>query len=420
MIARSASRFGALPVYFLFCAVMLSLHGQTAGRAAPSHGHFLFAWTGDADTGSSSKRGNDFLAVIDADPASPSYGRLIATLATDQPTKLVHHTEYVMPEGGMLFANDHEAGRTFLFDLRDPTHPTLAGSSMEMDGYMHPHSYLRLPNGHVLATYQHTHHVNDKATSHHSGGLVELDEQGRFVRASGTADPAFPNALLTPYSLVVLPQIDRVVSTDSSMEFADGYGTTYQVWRLSDLKLLRTESFDPGDNLYGHADPEEPRLAPDGSVLVQTFSCGVQHITGLPEDRPKAQLVYTFPGGGCGVPTIVGHYWIQSDRITHGLIVLDIADPAKPVEVSRLDLGSDYSPHWTGWDAKTGRLVVTPNADSPTHRLYLVKIDQSTGRLTMDTAFHDQHGKPGFDFDNREWPQGWTGSGAPHGVVFSR
>ena len=27
-----------------------------------------------------------------------------------------------MPASGMLFANDHYAGRTFIFDLRDPLH----------------------------------------------------------------------------------------------------------------------------------------------------------------------------------------------------------------------------------------------------------------------------------------------------------
>src|ERR1700693_5493365 len=74
---------------------------QETTAAAP--GHYLLAWTGDA-----AKKGNDFLAVIDADPSSPSYGRLVTTLATDQQTKLVHHTEYVMPASGLLFANDHE------------------------------------------------------------------------------------------------------------------------------------------------------------------------------------------------------------------------------------------------------------------------------------------------------------------------
>jgi hypothetical protein len=27
---------------------------------------------------------------------------------------------------------------------------------------------------------------------------------------------------------------------------------------------------------------------------------------------------------------------------------------------------------------------------------------------------------PGFDMANGEWPHGWTGTGKPHGVVFSR
>ena len=73
--------------------------------------HYLFAWTGDVE-----HKGDDFLAVIDADPSSSSYGHLITTLATDQQTKRVHHTEYSMPASGMLFANDHDAGRTFIFD----------------------------------------------------------------------------------------------------------------------------------------------------------------------------------------------------------------------------------------------------------------------------------------------------------------
>jgi hypothetical protein len=85
--------------------------------------HFLFVWAGDR-----ALKGNDFLAVIDADPASASYGHLVTTLATDQQTVRVHHTEYSMPAGGMLFANDHDAGRTFIFDVRDPLHPTIVTS----------------------------------------------------------------------------------------------------------------------------------------------------------------------------------------------------------------------------------------------------------------------------------------------------
>ncbi len=381
-------------------------------------GHYLFAWTGDA-----AQKGNDFLAVIDADPVSPGYGHLVATVATDQQTKNAHHTEYVMPSSGMLFANDHNAGRTFIFNLNDPLHPKVNASFEDRGGYMHPHSYLRLPNGHVLATFQHKHHGDGDGLGR-SGGLVEMDDQGNVIRAVSNADPSFPDALLTPYSLIVLPNLDRVVSTNSSMHDEDLFrGLTYQVWRLSDLKLLRTAYFDTGEAHYGQISPEEPRLGPDGSVYVQTLACGIERITGISGDTLKSALVHLFPGSFCGVPTIVGHYLIQTVPVTHGLIVLDIANPEKPVEVSRLKLGDDYNPHWTSWDARTQRLAVTPSDFGivlSADRLFLLKLDQATGVLTFDEQFRDTDGKVGFNFDQRAWPHGWQGSGVPHGVVFSR
>jgi len=53
-------------------------------------------------------------------------------------------------------------------------------------------------------------------------------------------------------------------------------------------------------------------------------------------------------------------------------------------------------------------------------RLFMVKLDQTTGALAIDDTFHDTEGKAGFNFEEREWPHGWKGSGMPHGVVFSR
>ena len=48
------------------------------------------------------------------------------------------------------------------------------------------------------------------------------------------------------------PELDRVVSTNSSMHDENIFnGVTYQVWRLSDLKLLKTAYFDVGENPLG-------------------------------------------------------------------------------------------------------------------------------------------------------------------------
>jgi hypothetical protein len=375
-------------------------------------GHYMFAWAGDIE-----HTGTDFLAVIDADPASQSYGHLVATAATDQKSMQVHHTEYTMPESGLLFANDHLAGRTFIFDLQDPLKPRVAASFADMAGFSHPHSFLRLPNGHVLASFQHMHHMEGDSAMGSAGGLVEIDNQGHVIRSASSADPAFPDALLMPYSLVVLPDIDRVLVTNSSMHEEDAHGHTFQVWRLSDLKLLKTTYFDTGARRFGEIDPEEPRRGPDGTVFVQTYACGIERVTAIATDHPKSQLVYMFPGSRCGVPTIVGHYLIQSVPLIHGVIVLNIASPAAPVEVSRIKIDDRIAPHWTSWDAKAQRLVVTGYGED---RLYVLKLDQSSGSLSLDFAFHDTDGKAGFNFDNRQWPQGWKGSAIAHGVVFSR
>ena len=199
-----------LALFLLVCSINRPMHSQEQEKTAS--GHYLFAWTGDAanmragcsaNCGAEGREGwgNDFLAVIDADPSSPSYGHLVTTVATDQPTMYVHHTEYTMPASGMLFANDHDAGRTFIFDVRDPLHPTVETSFTAMAGYMHPHSFVRLPNGHVLATFQHAHHGAPEGQMGTSGGLVEINDEGKLVRASSNADPSFPDALRRPRQL---------------------------------------------------------------------------------------------------------------------------------------------------------------------------------------------------------------------------
>ncbi|MBV9527592.1 selenium-binding protein SBP56-related protein, partial [Sphingomonas sp.] len=184
----------------LLCFVASAVASSAA--AASARAHYLFVWTGDQQG-----KGTDFLAVFDGDPASPHYGKLLTTLPTDQVTVRIHHTEYEMPASGMLFANDHDADRTFIFDLRDPLHPRIAASFSDLGGFANPHSFVRIPNGHVLASFQHVAGAQHHGGMPMGGGLVEIDDSGRAVRSAGNLDAAFPNALMMPYSLAVLPRI---------------------------------------------------------------------------------------------------------------------------------------------------------------------------------------------------------------------
>jgi hypothetical protein len=81
-----------------------------------------------------------FLAVLDADASSPHYGQAVASVAVPGPGGTPHHTELEMPEGGFLLANAFESGRSMLFDLRQPQHPSPITSFGDLDGYMHPHT----------------------------------------------------------------------------------------------------------------------------------------------------------------------------------------------------------------------------------------------------------------------------------------
>jgi transposase IS66-like protein len=103
MITTTTRCAGALVALAFGSILFAARAGEQKTTTRP---HDLLVWAGDR-----AGKGNDFLIVINADPASPDYGHMVTTLATDQQTVRVHHTEYTMPASGMLFANDHDVGR---------------------------------------------------------------------------------------------------------------------------------------------------------------------------------------------------------------------------------------------------------------------------------------------------------------------
>ena len=375
---------------------------------------YLFVWAGD-----DAKKSSDFLTVIDADAASPRYGQVVASVAVPGESGRPHHTEAEMPKGGFLMANAFESGRTMLFDLREPLHPSLVTSFGDVDGYMHPHTYVRLPNGHVLATFQY--HGGHEPKSD-GGGIVELDERGKLIRSGSAIDPAAKSELIRPYSLVLVPGADRIVSTNTSMHFkSDGDTRTIQLWRLSDLKLLRTIVLPPGPRGSEQHLPGEPLLSANGrTVLIHTFNCGLYELDALETDQPSVRHVKTFDGEMCAVPLRLGHYWVQTLFSAHALAAYDISDPAHIHEVSRLTLDDKQSPHWIAAD-EDGRRIILNSGEYGEHRLFMVNFDPNTGALKLDERFRDAGSdRAGVSMDGKSWPHGFKGDAFPHGTVFSR
>ena len=356
--------------------------------------------------------------MIDVRPGSSTYARVLSTAPVGAHATGPHHTEHQLERDRILFANGFGAGRTFRFDLTRPDRPRLLGSFTDLGGFSFPHSFVQLRSGHLLATFQGRGPKNTPP-----GGLVELDRQGRLVRATSARSEAVDSLQMRPYSLAVLPDIDRVVSTSTDM-VAD-FGAHLQIWRLSDLTLLHTTELPRAREAEGHAHgpdhhlfPGEPRILPDGrTVLLATFTCGFYRVADIDQAAPRVDFLRSFGGRDCAVPVLAGSLWIQTVPDEHALVMLDVVDPAHPREVGRVAFDSTFKPHWMAFDEGGSRLVVNDG----NRWLYLVKLDRRSGALEIDQAFRDPGAKAaGVSFARPRWPHGATGEAVPHGSVFAR
>ena len=241
--------------------------------------------------------------------------------------------------------------------------------------------------------------------------------------------------MLQPYSLEVIPALDRVVTTSTSMR--EDVGVHVQVWRLSDLALLHTLEIPPappagataatqaehaehavhalpGDTAHGgarHLFPGEPRVLADGrTVMFGTFTCGFYRLTGLDGAQPTLAFVRAFPGKDCAVPARVGRWWVQTVPALHALVALDVGDPAAPREVSTLAFDGAVAPHGLAADA-TGRRLVMDGGSPADPRLHLATLDARTGALAPDAAV------PTVDLSHVDVPGLGVVRAVPHGAA---
>ncbi len=395
-------------------ALAAALAALTTACSRPSRS-YIYAWAG-AD--SASLKGSDFLAVIDADSASGTYGRVVATAPVHAINTMPHHTELLMPPAGVpLFASGFMSGQVFLLDLDHPLAPRLARTIDSVPGFAKPHSFWRLPDGNVLATIQY----GEGRQPGNPGGLVLFGPRGNVLRTASSADPAFPGAPIHTYALDVAPAVDRVVTTSSPMEDTPT-AKVLQVWRLSDLTRLATLALPqvPGDTTT-HLSFETRILRGDTTALVTTWRCGLYLLSGL-TTSPRVELLFALPrpaNNGCGVPLLVGHWFILPVASMHHYLVYDVTDPRHLRQAGVLAVDTTFYPHWMSPEPGTNRVVLT--SDEKDHRVLIARFDSLTGVLSLDSTFRDRGAnRPGVDFARHSWPHGDFGPAMPHGAVFSR
>ena len=400
--------------------VALTTAAGCASREHPRNRSYLFVWAGPHQSATHQMTGpgaNDFLAVIDADPASATYGGVITSKDVGVPGMMAHHTELALPSNNALFASDFETGQIFVIDVADPRSPKVIGRIDSVPGFKSPHSFARLANGHVVAAMQY----GDGTHAGDPGGLVEFDAMGKMLRASSSADSTFRGARIRTNGVELLPAIDRILTTSMPMS-DETTADVIQVWRLSDLHLLRTIALPivKGDSMQ--VMPYDARILSDGrTAMLNSYYCGLWRVANLETDHPVVENVGAIRvphAAGCAVAAVLGHYWIVPSADAHLVVVFDVADPSHPVEASRLVTDSSFMPHWISPDPSNNRVVIT-GADEGEARVFIADIDPRNGRIAIDQRFRDAGAaKPGIAFSERAWPHAFVAHAMAHGAVF--
>ncbi len=386
--------------------------GVVFGNDRTTSHQYLFAWFHDP-----MKDDPAFLATIDIQPSSTTYGKVVASILGEGIGKDAHHTNHFLPKSNILFANDFMGGRTHIFDLNKALKPKRMASFSKQGDFTFPHSFVELPNGNILSTFQTIGQGNVVP-----GGLVEMTPEGKMIRSALADDGTVK--FLRPYSLEYLPKLDRVIMVSADM-MAKDITLHYQLWKQKDLSLIGTFALPKAPRKGAEIDPMEARVLADGeTVLITTYNCGLYRVDGLQADKPIAHFIHDFEGKKCAIPVVIDKYWIEAVGQTESaggkIEVLDISNPAIPKMVYTLSFNKGYEPHWIAANADGNRIALSGYGKLE-KKIVILDFDKLTGTLTIDQNFgdRDEDGIVGVNTNRMKWPHGETGPAIPHGLVFS-
>src|SRR3954453_19598073 len=284
-----------------------------AGAKSTGHHEYLLVWAGDAnvaDTKGSDienthlavnpvKTTNedavddppapDFLAVIDADRDSPTYGKVVNT-ATVGPVEEnePHHMQYVWHKGDRIYAGGLFSSVTYVFDVDKLPEIQLSGVSLPTDtpcGSI-PDAFWTLPDGTAYGTYMGG-PVAPGACSYTNGEtrlgngyggspgeIVHFSPQGKVLGESPAASASSEDSTLCPN----YPPIPGQATC------ANPHGIQVR----SDLKRMVVSDYAEPRNIV--LDPVKPQ---DNGLFRST----VRIFDISKENAPKLVSVSTMPNG---------------------------------------------------------------------------------------------------------------------------
>ena len=198
----------------------------------------LYVWTRDGD-----HKESDFIAVLDVDPKSASYGKVIATAPTNSAANEAHHFGYTA-KADRIFGAGMFSNKIFIYDVKGaPRSPKLIKTvDLDATGYSGPHTMYAVPEGVMIA-------MLGAVGGGGPGALVLLDDDGNFKKAWPVSRPDGQPGYM--YDVGVKPEMNRMITSSwahpghvKAGDHPQHSGKDVVVWDWKTKKILQVEELD--------------------------------------------------------------------------------------------------------------------------------------------------------------------------------
>jgi selenium-binding protein 1 len=209
------------------------------GLAPDEHESLLYVWTRDGDG-----EADDFVAVVDADPDSPTWGEIVHRASAGSAANEAHHFGYTV-ETDRIFAGGLFSNEVFVYDTEtDPRRPELIETlDLDATGYSGPHTLYAVPDGMLVA-------MLGAVDGGGPGGLVKLSDDGELLET--LPGPDHRGAPVYMYDVGIKPEMNRMITSswafpkhiEEGMTPPEKVGSAVVVWNWKQGEVLQVEELD--------------------------------------------------------------------------------------------------------------------------------------------------------------------------------
>ncbi len=343
----------------------------------------LYVWCLDAHG-----KNNDFMAVVDVDPKSKSYGTILKTVDVGSKNNETHHFGFTDDRryifGATLFTH-----KLFVFDVgTDPRNPKLIKTIdfHKVTGLTSPHSLYALPGRMMIPSL-------GGADGDTPAGIAEFTNDGKYIRTI-----AMPKDAPYGYDAGVKPEIDRMVTSaftpvnNFRKPFPEmdknHFGNQLIMWNFSQMKPMQTATVDKS--------PLEVRWARQPGHNYGFTNCllgdSIWMFRRTPDDKFAAKLATkTGPLPADLRQSLDDHYLYVTSFGGGEIEQFDISDPDHVKQHSKVKIGAHPNMMNISIDGRrmyvTNSLLSTADFGPDEFWLKLVRIDDQ-GVMQVDPKFN--------------------------------